>query len=192
MATSIPEGEVKEIVEKEIEERNEELAEALKQVVRGERQHQVAELVQRVIHRLADRGIDPGRTNVNVKEIAKKEVIAALSGSDPDSSKTVEVPTGGRHNRDESTEISVSQESKAKTVTEEVPLEAGEDPETIEVERTVPGSDPRFNQSPMEVSRSYREGLSVEDEIRLNEPAERKEYNPEDVPVAGKQEDDDE
>jgi len=192
MATSIPKGEVKDIVEDQIEKRNEELAEAIEQVVRGERQHQVAELVRRVIHKLGDRGIDPGRTNVNVKEIARNEVIAALSDSDPDSSKTVEVPTAGRHNRDESTEITVSQESTAKTVTEEVPIEGGEDPDTIEVERTVPGANPRYNQSPAEVARSFREGMSVKEQIRLTEPPECKEYNPEDVPIAGKQEDDDE
>ncbi|MFB6186783.1 MAG: hypothetical protein ABEI86_07960 [Halobacteriaceae archaeon] len=69
--------------------------------------------------------------------------------------------------------------SEPETIIEEVPIEGGgvDDPETIEVERTVYQTDPRLNGDldPMEISRALREGLTLEEEINIMEEQAKEE-----------------
>lgn len=105
----------------------------------------------------------------------------------------VDIPVGGRTNWEEGASNPVSiREEEPETYTEEVPLEAGDDPETITVERAnhgpsmeeIMGWDERLNQMRSEME---KERVNRRREARkcLRNEGER-EVDEENIPVAGR------
>ncbi|WP_144060759.1 hypothetical protein [Salinarchaeum sp. Harcht-Bsk1] len=105
----------------------------------------------------------------------------------------VDIPAGGRTNWEEGTSDPVSiREGEPETYTEEVPLEAGDDPETMTVERSnhgpsvedIMGWDEQLNQIQAEMEEE-RVNRRQEARKRLRNEGDR-EIDEEQVPVGGR------
>lgn len=179
----------KEAAKREIDKQVEEI----KQATWKQLDSEIAGLVEEVLIELQDRGVDIHQEDVDIVGIVLENVIEAMFGT-ASSHETVEIAVGGRANSGLSNEMVIESDSDdPNTYTEEVPIEAGDDPETVEVERADPGTDPRLNSdlSDIEISRAFREGLTPEmlrERYRTNgdeTPEQGDEYETDDIPEAG-------
>ncbi|USZ69408.1 hypothetical protein NGM10_06645 [Halorussus salilacus] len=149
----------------------------------------IEQLTGEVLGELHNRGVDTDPEGIDMVEIARECVLDVMFG-DETSAETIEIPVGGRHNHGHTTEVTLETEDAPETYLEEVPIEDGEDPETVEVERVEPSGDPRLNGelSSSEITRAFQEGLTPEmilGDRHTNDEDTSEEPNPEDVPRAG-------
>lgn len=151
--------------------------------------YKIEQLTGTVLGELHNRGVDTDPEDIDMEEIARECVLGAMVG-DEMSAESFEISVGGRNNHGHSTEVRMDTDGKPRTYTEEVPIEGGDDPETIEVERVEPTGDPRLNGdlNSFEIARAFREGLTpatIRGKHRTNDDGTSEESDSEDVSEAG-------
>ncbi|WP_158055323.1 hypothetical protein [Halorussus halophilus] len=183
---------VREQVQEHVQKEKEAVVQAVREHKKEQLPSRISTLLEDVLIGLNERGIDIHQEEVDVVEIARDTVMEAVLGSEFQE-ETPDTPVSSRDNRDIATEDASDTKLEPETYTEEIPLERGEDPETVEIERVEPPTDPRLNAdlNASEISWAYKEGV-LPDRIlgkpRTNEDdtsTSEEESDPEDVPRAG-------
>lgn len=202
MATkTVPKEDVKEYVERRIaKEIKPAVRDAVQRHVEEQLEDKIDSLVQEVLSELDDQGSEAARSNIDITRMVTREVVRAHCDESYEvrSNDTirVNVPVAGRRGDVSEVEFDNSSSSE-KTVTKEVPIEGGDDPEMIEIEVSEPTGvsaiERRMNSGFPWV---FEGGITVEERVNAMQDTEidDEEVDPSDVPVAGWQptEDDDE